>query len=150
MGKESKKHSKEKDREEKSKKDHKHKSKHHEKDKHHSSSSSSSGERREVTTPITEEDFFNKSEEFRVWLKLSKGQYFEDLSSKDARKVFEKDFVKDYNKGKLSAMYYEGKIHLSRSRPGRNKLKLVYSICIFPTGKIPLEIRTTAVKSQHR
>jgi hypothetical protein len=106
MGKDSKKHSKDKDREEKSKKDHKHKSKHHDKDKHHSS-----GERREVTEPISEEDFFNKSEEFRVWLKLSKGLYFEDLTSKDARKIFDKDFVKDYNKGKLSAMYYEGKNH---------------------------------------
>ena len=118
MGKDSKKkHSKEKDKSEKSKKDHKHKSKHHDRDKGEDKQS-------KIDNPISIDDFFHKSEEFRVWLKISKGMYFEDLTSKDARKLFEKDFVKDFNKGKLNKMYYDG--------------------------NIPLEIRNSAVKTQHK
>jgi ABC-type Zn2+ transport system substrate-binding protein/surface adhesin len=105
MGKDNKKHSKESEKSHKHKKDHKHQSKHSDKGR----SDNKDSERRRVDAPITEDDFFNKSEEFRVWLKLAKNEYFEDLSSKEARKLFEKEFMKDFNKGKLSSMYYDGK-----------------------------------------
>lgn len=111
MGKDSKKkHSKDKDSGEKSKKDHKHKSKDHDRERKSSSGDKESKSERPKVKPISEDEFFTKSEEFRVWLKLSKNVYFEDLSSKEAHKIFEKEFVKDYNKGKLTAMYYDGKM----------------------------------------
>lgn len=125
MGKDSKKkHSKDKDSGEKSKKEHKHKSKDHDKDRKSSSRDKDSSSVRLNVVPISEDEFFTKNEEFRVWLKLSKNIYFEDLTSKEAHKIFEKEFVKDYNKGKLTPMYYDG--------------------------KIPLEIRSSTVKTQHK
>lgn len=115
MGKESKKRE-EKDKSEKSKKDHKHKSKHHSKDKEKDKERSKKHEHSakeklslDGKDHISADDFFAKSLEFRVWLKIAKGTYFEDLISKEAHKIFEKEFVKDYNKGKLSSMYYDGK-----------------------------------------
>jgi len=72
---------------------------------------------------ITEEDYYNKSEEFRVWLKLCRDLYFEDLSTVEAKALFEK-FSKAFNKGRLSAMYYDG--------------------------NIPLAVRGSIVKSKHK
>lgn len=116
MGKDSnKKDSRDKEKSEKSKKEHKYKSKHHDKDKDRYKDKSNKSDRKEKDNKasdgkdhISVDDFFTKSLEFRVWLKLGKGTYFEDLTSKEAHKIFEKEFTKDYNKGKLSAMYYDG------------------------------------------
>lgn len=113
MGKDSKKkHSSDKEDREKSKKDHKHKSKDHNRDKKETKREKESSSSRPSVLPISIDEFFTKSEEFRVWLKLSKNTFFEDLTSKDARKIFEKDFVKDYNKGKLQSMYYDGMFYV--------------------------------------
>jgi len=110
MGKDSKKkHSKDKDSSEKSRKEHKHKSKDHDRERKSSSKDNDSKADHSNIKPITSDDFFTKSEEFRVWLKLSENVFFEDLTSKEARKMFDKEFVKDYNKGKLTSMYYDGK-----------------------------------------
>jgi hypothetical protein len=75
-----------------------------------SSSSSSESDGNNDTGPdkISLDDYFSKSQEFRVWLKVSKGRYFEDLSSDEAHKLFSKDFVPAFNKGSLPEMYYSG------------------------------------------
>lgn len=113
MGKDSKKnHSKDKDSSEKSKKEHKHKSKDHDREKKSSSKDRDTKSEILNISPISSDDFFTKSEEFRVWLKLSENVFFEDLTSKEARKLFDKEFVKDYNKGKLTSMYYDGQLYL--------------------------------------
>ncbi|ESK83963.1 splicing arginine serine-rich 12 [Moniliophthora roreri MCA 2997] len=58
-------------------------------------------------SPITESDYFQKSDEFRVWLKDEKGKYFDELSGDRARSYFRK-FVKAWNRGKLSKSLYAG------------------------------------------
>ncbi|KAF8167205.1 hypothetical protein B0H34DRAFT_812546 [Crassisporium funariophilum] len=58
-------------------------------------------------SPITEADYFQKSDEFRVWLKEEKGKYFDGLSGDRARSYFRK-FVKAWNRGKLTHTYYNG------------------------------------------
>ncbi len=40
---------------------------------------------------------------------LNNYRNFEDLSTKESRKIFEKEFIPAYNKGILPAMYYTGK-----------------------------------------
>ncbi|KAF9550588.1 hypothetical protein CPC08DRAFT_647865 [Agrocybe pediades] len=58
-------------------------------------------------SPITESDYFQKSDEFRLWLKEEKGKYFDSLSGDRARSYFRK-FVKAWNKGRLPRTYYDG------------------------------------------
>lgn len=58
-------------------------------------------------SPITEADYFQKSDEFRLWLKNEKGKYFDGLSGERARSYFRK-FVKAWNRGNLSKNYYVG------------------------------------------
>ncbi|KAF9055685.1 hypothetical protein BJ165DRAFT_1521679 [Panaeolus papilionaceus] len=57
--------------------------------------------------PISESDYFQKSDEFRLWLKEEKSKYFDELSGDRARSYFRK-FVKAWNRGKLSNTYYDG------------------------------------------
>jgi hypothetical protein len=57
---------------------------------------------------ITEDDYFLKNEEFRVWCKLIYQKPFEDLSSTEARDLFNQQFVKAYNKRRLPEMFYKG------------------------------------------
>jgi hypothetical protein len=58
-------------------------------------------------SPISESDYFQKSDEFRLWLKEEKGKYFDSLSGDRARSYFRK-FVKAWNRGKLARSYYDG------------------------------------------
>ncbi|RQM30906.1 hypothetical protein B5M09_009455 [Aphanomyces astaci] len=58
-----------------------------------------------VETTLTVDDYFQKAKEFRVWLKLEKGVYFDDLTSADAQAAFEK-FVSKWNANRLESMYY--------------------------------------------
>ena len=62
-----KKEKKEKDKKQKVKKDKKHK-----KDKHKKAKTKVKVDAKIVSSPITSDDYFNKSEEFRVWLFLEK------------------------------------------------------------------------------
>ena len=65
-----------------SKSEHKHKKKHHS-EKHHSKSKKHSKEKKhkhhdehhQVHVTISGDDYFTKSEEFRVWLKLDRRRY---------------------------------------------------------------------------
>ncbi|KAI7871772.1 hypothetical protein BDF14DRAFT_1718432, partial [Spinellus fusiger] len=52
---------------------------------------------------ITEEDYFEKATEFRVWLKEKKGKYFSELDSEDSRYYFKK-FVKAWNRSELEGL----------------------------------------------
>nr|GAT61358.1 predicted protein [Mycena chlorophos] len=56
---------------------------------------------------ISEEDYFRKSDEFRVWLRTEKKRHFDELSGDRARSYFRK-FVKAWNRGKLSSKLYAG------------------------------------------
>ncbi|KAI0694451.1 hypothetical protein BC835DRAFT_1274554 [Cytidiella melzeri] len=57
--------------------------------------------------PISESDYFLRSDEFRVWLKDEKHKYFDELPSDKSRKYFRK-FVKAWNRGKLPKTLYYG------------------------------------------
>ncbi|KAF8937017.1 hypothetical protein BGZ47_009213 [Haplosporangium gracile] len=56
---------------------------------------------------ISEDDYFTKSSEFRLWLRQAKKKYFEDLTAEDARKYFKK-FVRRWNDFELDESYYKG------------------------------------------
>lgn len=57
--------------------------------------------------PITEEDYFEKSTEFRLWLKENKRKYIDEMSSKDSRRYFKK-FVTKWNDFELEPKFYKG------------------------------------------
>ncbi|KAF8174962.1 hypothetical protein BJ912DRAFT_989394 [Pholiota molesta] len=58
-------------------------------------------------SPLSEADYFQRSDEFRLWLKDEKGKYFDSLSGERARSYFRK-FIKAWNRGKLPHSYYAG------------------------------------------
>ncbi|CAG8636844.1 11550_t:CDS:2 [Acaulospora colombiana] len=90
----------------KAKKDKKHKKKSHK--RHHSESDSDSiPEPPKGFTPISEDDYYSKSTEFRIWLQEKKDKFFDELSSEQARRYFKK-FVNNWNKYRLDKKYYEG------------------------------------------
>lgn len=55
-----------------------------------------------------EQDYFAYHDHLRLYLYRHKGQYFEDLTSEEARKAFVK-FCSKYNKGKLEEGFYNEK-----------------------------------------
>ncbi|SAL95186.1 hypothetical protein [Absidia glauca] len=86
-------------------------------------SKSSSSRRSESATelpstikPITDDDYFEKASEYRIWLKEKKKKYFNELDAKDARYYFKK-FVKAWNRYELEDKYYQGinSAHVSSS-----------------------------------
>ncbi|KIY70993.1 hypothetical protein CYLTODRAFT_435459 [Cylindrobasidium torrendii FP15055 ss-10] len=56
---------------------------------------------------IAEDDYFQKIDEFRIWLRNEKDKYFDELSGEKSRHYFRK-FVKAWNRGKLSKKLYAG------------------------------------------
>lgn len=54
---------------------------------------------------LTAEDYFAKSDEFKVWLVKKRRKHFEDLSTEEAHALFDK-FVAAYNDMSLDLMYY--------------------------------------------
>ncbi|KAE9026456.1 hypothetical protein PR001_g12193 [Phytophthora rubi] len=79
----------------------------------HKSQKSSRHEKESTKLPkgakkVTDEDYFLRQTEFRVWLAQSKGKYVDDLSTEEATKLFTDEFAKKWNRGKLSKMFYEG------------------------------------------
>ena len=64
---------------------------------------------------LTEDDYFSKSREFRVWLREDRDVNFEDLSTEKAKKWFSK-FVKEWNEGSLKTKYYDGKVEQVRTK----------------------------------
>lgn len=59
---------------------------------------------------ISEDDYFLKNEEFRVWLNTSRNTPFETLTTVNAREIFAGDFCKKWNRGSLASMFYDGTI----------------------------------------
>lgn len=57
--------------------------------------------------PITEEAYFEKANEFRLWLKEHKHKYIDEISSKESRRYFQK-FVDKWNHFELEAKFYQG------------------------------------------
>ncbi|KAH7283953.1 hypothetical protein KP509_34G032300 [Ceratopteris richardii] len=63
---------------------------------------------------LTDDDYYEKNKEFSTWLRDEHGLYFSNLSAVDARRLF-KDFVHDWNSGKLSQRIYNGIQSTSRT-----------------------------------
>ncbi|KAG2197393.1 hypothetical protein INT47_005646 [Mucor saturninus] len=57
--------------------------------------------------PITEDAYFEKATEFRLWLKEHKHKYMDEISSKESRRYFKK-FVDKWNHYELEAKFYQG------------------------------------------
>ncbi|KAK8849574.1 hypothetical protein IAR55_004909 [Kwoniella newhampshirensis] len=55
---------------------------------------------------ISEEDYFLKSYEFKLWLKDERSKYLDEMSSESAHKYFRK-FVRRWNDGALEPVYYK-------------------------------------------
>ncbi|KIR34614.1 hypothetical protein I352_02865 [Cryptococcus deuterogattii MMRL2647] len=55
---------------------------------------------------ISEDDYFLKSSEFRLWLKEERGKYLDEVSSESAHKYFRK-FCRRWNDGALNRKYYQ-------------------------------------------
>ncbi len=72
---------------------------------------------------IDGDSYFEKADEFRVWLRLTKEKSLDSLTSADARDIFTKEFMPLYNDNKLLDMYYLG---------------------------LPQEIRQHSIKSTHQ
>lgn len=62
---------------------------------------------RNKNNKISIDDYFNKSEEFRVWLKINNKRSFEELDSSETHNLFE-EFCTLWNQNKLPTMYYDG------------------------------------------
>lgn len=62
---------------------------------------------KKIFKKLTKDDFYSKSNEFKVWLFEHKKIYFDEQNTKKLRKLFKK-FYKKWNKKKLSKKYYEG------------------------------------------
>ena len=59
---------------------------------------------------IGRDDYFLKSNEYIAWLSERKGILFSELGSDEAHRVFEVDFVREWNSGGLRPAYYAGLI----------------------------------------
>lgn len=55
--------------------------------------------------PISQDDYFIKSHEFKYWLKEARGKYLTEMSSESAHKYFRK-FVRRWNDGALAERFY--------------------------------------------
>ncbi|KAG0096580.1 hypothetical protein BGZ93_004308 [Podila epicladia] len=71
---------------------------------------------------ISEDDYFNKSTEFRLWLRRAKKKYFEDMTADETRRYFAK-FVKAWNNFDLDESYYKGIRSSQISNKGSTKYK---------------------------
>lgn len=126
-----KKHSKEK-KGKKDKKDKKEKKEKKDKKEKKSRSGDKVHEENQLSTPATEtrdgdltaDDFFLKSEHFRVWCALIKKISFETLSSDEAHKLFDREFCRQFNRRELPDTFYRE--------------------------ELPVEMREAALKTKHR
>ncbi|CAI2172621.1 3920_t:CDS:2 [Funneliformis geosporum] len=76
-------------------------------DHHLDTDSDNSHKQPEGFKSISEDDYFSKSTEFRIWLRESKDKFFDELSSEQAHRYFKK-FISSWNKCKLDKKYYDG------------------------------------------
>ncbi|KAG0011506.1 hypothetical protein BGZ81_002143, partial [Podila clonocystis] len=71
---------------------------------------------------ISEDDYYAKSTEFRLWLRRSKKKYFEEMTADETRRYFKK-FVKAWNNFDLDESYYKGIRSSQISNKGSTKYK---------------------------
>ncbi|GBB92547.1 hypothetical protein RclHR1_20200003 [Rhizophagus clarus] len=90
-----------------SRKERKHKKKSHKRKRSDTDSEVSSSKPLKNFKSISEDDYFSKSTEFRIWLKENKDKFFDDLNSEQTHRYFKK-FVSAWNKYKLDKKYYDG------------------------------------------
>ncbi|KAJ9474446.1 hypothetical protein PHBOTO_004479 [Pseudozyma hubeiensis] len=73
-------------------------------------------------SPLTSEDYFIRSSEFKHWLSSSKQLYLDEISSASARRYFDR-FVRRWNTGRLDDPYYSGTIRSLDSSAGKTRHK---------------------------
>eukprot|EP00904_Undaria_pinnatifida_P004485 jgi/Undpi1/14037/HiC_scaffold_9.g03688.m1 len=96
---------------------------------------------------ISEKDYFARATEFKVWLLQKKKKFFEDLTSTESHELFEK-FVKDWNRGKLDPMFYEGRLPeelVARTRKTQHKWGFVNKLS--GRDQLQLELANDSVHS---
>ncbi|KAF9275796.1 hypothetical protein BGZ74_003838, partial [Mortierella antarctica] len=71
---------------------------------------------------ISEDDYYTKSTEFRLWLRRAKKKYFEEMTADETRRYFKK-FVKAWNNFDLDESYYKGIRSSQISNKGSTKYK---------------------------
>ena len=69
--------------------------------------------------PLTADEYFIRSSEFKAWLS-TKSRYLDEISSKDARRYFDR-FVRRWNSGRLEDEYYTGTVHSGPSISTRHR-----------------------------
>ncbi|KAJ3124620.1 hypothetical protein HK098_000957 [Nowakowskiella sp. JEL0407] len=74
------------------------------------------------TPELNSDSYFERSSEFMLWLKESKGKFLTDFPTEDAHRYFKK-FVKRWNKGKLDDRYYNGLLPSELSSKERTSYK---------------------------
>ncbi|CAL8471137.1 g10679 [Coccomyxa elongata] len=60
-----------------------------------------------VIETLTEDDYFRKNAEFSEWLRVERGQFFNEMTTEETHALFS-DFVIAWNGRKLPARYYRG------------------------------------------
>ncbi|KAI8064224.1 hypothetical protein BC940DRAFT_306468 [Gongronella butleri] len=80
---------------------------HHKKSKHKDDKQKDENKLPSSIKPINKDDYYEKSSEFRIWLKEKKRKFFTDLEKDDARYYFKK-FVKAWNAYELDDKFYKG------------------------------------------
>ncbi|KAG9094504.1 hypothetical protein FS749_012324 [Ceratobasidium sp. UAMH 11750] len=75
---------------------------------------------------ISEASYFQKSSEFRIWLRDEKGKYFDELTGDRARHYFRK-FVKAWNRGKLPKSLYTIEPNVDSAAPASSQTAYKWS-----------------------
>ncbi|ETO14813.1 hypothetical protein RFI_22555 [Reticulomyxa filosa] len=105
---------------------------------------------------IDKSSYFEKNAEFRIWLLEMKHHYYDDLTTKEAKKWFVK-FVHRWNRGKLpgvlfvfrfvTSKYYTGEITL-QSLEGERRTRHHWSFRLNEEEKMQLDMTRDRVDSQ--
>ncbi|KAF8600620.1 hypothetical protein BDV93DRAFT_538677 [Ceratobasidium sp. AG-I] len=75
---------------------------------------------------ISDSDYFQKSTQFRIWLRNEKGKYFDELTGERARHYFRK-FVKAWNRGQLPQELYGADAATESAQPASSQTAYKWS-----------------------
>ncbi|KAF8594559.1 hypothetical protein BDV93DRAFT_535071 [Ceratobasidium sp. AG-I] len=75
---------------------------------------------------ISESEYFQRSTEFRIWLRDQKGKYFDELTGERARHYFRK-FVKAWNRGQLPRELYKVDAAAESTQPASSQTAYKWS-----------------------
>eukprot|EP01083_Nonionella_stella_P067032 177020_1 len=99
-------------------------------------------------TPITTEDYFKRSAEFRVWMQSKHDLYLDEIDSKKAQKYFKK-FVERWNLGKLNGSLYKG-IDSSSIESGTTRHRWKFDISEKDQMQLSLTRDTVDTQTHHK